>query len=234
MLPARRFLVSSACALLCAVAACSRGDRSRASPELAVSGRDTAGAFLVMSERDTMALEHYARSPGRVQGTIVHGDGTRIQYDASVGPDEAITRLELRLWHAGSALDSRPAQQSITELRGSARDSLVRTDREAGAPRVFRMNVPPGTQPYLIPSVGLAQQALRRARFMGGPSVELSLVVLNGAALTQRVRVRWLPRDSAEIAVGNNRVRMGLDAEGRIRDGADPALGITVRRVPAR
>ena len=221
--------------LLVLAAACGRSDGRRAAPALAARATDSTGTFVVLGRDDTIAVERYARTSGRVLGTIVHGDGTRIQYEARVAPDEAITRLELWLWRPGVPLDSRPAQHSITELHGPARDSLVRVDRDSVGPtRIRRLLVAPGSQPYLLPSVGLAQQALRRARALGGDSLTLPVVVLNGSASPQRVRIRWLPRDSVEIGVGGTHVRLGLDAQGGIRAGMDPALGITLQRVPPR
>lgn len=221
--------------LLLLAAGCSRPDARRSTPELAARAIAGGGAYVVLGRDDTISVERYGRAPGRVLGTIVHGDGTRIEYDARVAPDESITRLELRLWRPGVPLDSRPLQHSITELRGPARDSLVRVDRDSAGPvRVFRLLVPAGTQPYLVPSVGLAQQALRRARFLGGAAPTLPIVLLNGAASPQRVKVRWLPADSVEIALGGTSVRLGLDAEGRIRAGSNPALGISLVRLPAR
>ncbi|HEX9109384.1 MAG TPA: hypothetical protein VF832_19210 [Longimicrobiales bacterium] len=227
-LPAR----SAACALLVALAglACGRGDTRR--PELALREKSVDdGGFLLLSERDTMATEHYSRSSGHLRGRLVHGDGTRIDYDATLAADESIVRLELSLWRPGSPLDSRPAQHSVTELRGPARDSLARTDREQGPERKFAAIVPAGAQPYLIPSVALAQQVLRHARRHPGDTASIPIVVLNGAALPQRVRVRWLPGDSADVSIAGNHVRVGFDADGRVRDGSDPALGMTLRRL---
>ncbi len=199
--------------------------------QLAERGLDPGGSFLVLAERDTVATEHYTRSAGHLRGEVVHGDGTRVRYDATIASDESIVRLELSLWHARSPLDSPPAQHSLTELRGPARDSLTRTDREGGPQRVFRTVVPGGAQPYLIPSVALAQQVLRRARVLGGDSTAIGIVVLNGAAMPQQVGVRWLPGDTAVITVAGNHVRIALDAEGRVLDGSDPALGMSVRRL---
>ncbi len=219
-------------ALALALAACRRPDARRPEVELAGRGTDAAGGFLVLADRDTVATERYTRSPGHLRGTIVHEDRTRIDYDATLAADESIVRIEMSLWRPGAALDSKPAQHSVTELAGPARDSLTRTDRERGPARVSRTVVPGGAQPYLIPSVALAQQVLRRARVLGGDSVALGIVILNGAALPQRVSVHWLPGDSALISVAGNHVRVGLDPQGRILDGSDPALGMSVRRLP--
>ena len=206
-------------------------DVRRPAAELAGRARDDGGGFVILAEGDTMATERYTRSPGHLRGVLTHGDGTRIRYDATIGPDEAIVRLELSLWRPGAPLDSRPAQHSVTELRGPARDSLARTDQEGGPARRFQVIVPAGAQPYLIPSIALAQQVLRRARALGGDSTSIPIVVLNGAAMPQRVGVRWLPGDSAAITVAGNHVRVGLDAQGRILDGSDPALAMSVRRL---
>ena len=219
-------------ALALALGGCRKPDAHRPPAELAARGPDGGGSFLVLAERDTVATERYNRSPGHLRGRVLHGDGTRIEYDATLADDESIVRLDLRLWHARAPLDSPPAQQSVTEMRGPARDSLSRTDRDGGPARVFHTVVPGGAQPYLIPSVALAQQVLRHARVLGGDSVAIGIVVLNGAAMPQRVSVRWLPGDSALITVAGNHVRVGFDADGRILDGSDRALGMTVKRLP--
>lgn len=216
---------------LAALAGCHKPDARRPDAELPGRGDDAGGGFLVLDDRDTVATERYTRTSGHLRGTLVHGDGTRVRYDATIAADESIVRLELSLWHARAPLDSPPAQHSLTELRGPARDSLERTDRESGPERVFRTVVPGGAQPYLIPSVALAQQVLRRARVLGGDSTAIGIVVLNGAAMPQQVGVRWLPGDSVALTVAGNHVRVGLDGEGRILDGSDPALGMTVRRL---
>lgn len=213
------------------LAACRKPDARRPEAELVGRAADAAGGFLVLADRDTIATERYTRTGGHLRGTIVHEDRTRIDYDATLAADESIVRIELSLWRPGAALDSRPAEHSVTELSGPARDSLTRTDRDRGPARVSRTVVPGGAQPYLIPSVALAQQVLRRARRLGGDTVALGIVVLNGAAMPQRVHVRWLPGDSALISVAGNHVQVGLDAQGRILDGSDPALGMSVRRV---
>ncbi len=213
-----------------ALAACRKPDARRPEAELPGRGEDPAGGFLVLVGRDTLAAERYTRTPGHLRGTIVHGDHTRIEYDATVADDEAIVRLEMRLWPPGAALDSKPAQQSVAELGGPARDSLPRTSRGRGPERVWRQVVPGGTQPYLVPSLALAQQLLRHARVLGGDSAAFEVVVLNGST-TLPVSVRWLRGDTALIAVGGRHVRVGLDAEGRIEDGADSAAGVSVRRL---
>ncbi len=221
--------------LALAPAGCRKPDARRPEAELGGRGEDLAGGFLVLEDRDTVATERYTRSPGHLRGTITHADGVRIGYDATVADDESIVRIELSLWRAGAALDSPPAEHSVAVLGGPARDSLVRTSGVRGPERITRETVPGGAQPYLIPSVALAQQVLRRARVLGGDSVAFSIVVLNGAALAQRVSVRWLPGDSALIGVAGSHVRVGFDAEGRIQDGTDPALGIAVKRLaPAK
>jgi hypothetical protein len=219
--------------LLPLLAACRGGDSRRLPDAPPGSGSgDTGGAFVILGDPDTIATERYTRSPGHLSGLLLHSDGTRIQYEATVARDESITRLELRLWHPGAAPDSPPAEHSVTELRGAAADSLLRADRvDEGRARRFRVLVAPGAQPYLLPSVGLAQQLLRRARRLGGDSTQLEVVVLNGAALPQRVGVRWLPGDSAEVRVGGARVRLGLDADGRIRAGSDAALRMSLKRL---
>jgi len=226
----------AALALLVALAAlaCKGADTRRPDAALRGTAAGESGGFLLLSERDTVVTERYSRSPGHLKGRLIHGDGTRIDYDATLAPDESIVRLELSLWRRGSPLDSRPAQHSVTELRGPGRDSLSRTDQEKGPERKYAAIVPLGAQPYLIPSVALAQQVLRRARRQRGEvgdTTSIPIVVLNGAAMPQRVRVRWLPGDSADVSIGGNHVRVGFDADGRVRDGSDPALGMTLRRL---
>ncbi len=229
-MPVRRLPLALALVAGVALAACRKPDARRPEAELAGRGEDAAGGFLVLEDRDTVATERYTRSPGHLRGTIVHGDHSRIEYDATIAPDEAIVRLELRLWPAGAALDSKPAQHSVAELSGPARDSLTRTGRASGPEQIWRQVVPGGTQPYLVPSVALAQQLLRRARVLGGDSVAFEIVVLNGSSMLP-VSVRWLQGDTALITVADRHVRVGLDAHGGVQDGTDPALGLSVRRL---
>ncbi len=118
--------------LALAPAGCRKPDARRPEVELAGRGEDPAGRFLVLEDRDTVATERYTRAPGHLRGLITHADGVRISYDATVAPDESIVRLEMRLWRAGAALDSPPAQHSVAAIGGPGRDSLTRTWREGG------------------------------------------------------------------------------------------------------
>lgn len=199
-------------------------------PTLAVRGApvaDSAGAFVVLRGRDTLATERFSRAGGRLSGVVrTHGrrghTARTTAYAADLAPDGSITRLTVRRL-------GMPAGDTAVVLPG---DSLLHVSRR-GVKRVARRDTAtPGLIPYYLPSVALAEQVLRAARARGGDSARVRVLALNGGGVRESVLVRWLPGDSALASVSGNQLRLALDPAGRsILGGWDPNLEIRLERV---
>lgn len=208
---------------------CSHPDRpaerpGAAPPPAAAARPDTGGTFVLLRGADTLVTERYSRSPGRLEGELRAPGGRRWAYRAEIGPAQLVTRLEQRWIGRGAPLEA-------SAVFGG--DSVVRTVRRGTAPPgVRRDSVPPGSVAYVLPSAALAEQVLRRARALGGDSVQVPVAALGPVGIVrERVRVRWFPGDSVRVSVSGNEVWLMVDPAGRILGARNPNLDLRLERV---
>jgi hypothetical protein len=86
-----------------------------------------------------------------------------------------------------------------------------------------------GAVAYINPSPSHMEQILRRARVIGGDSVEVQVFVASSAGATVPAMVRFRG-DSATLAVGPVVIRARTDSAGRLLGGVVPSQGLVIER----
>ncbi len=184
------------------------------------------GAFVMTLGRDTVAVERFERDGDRLSGvTLFQMMNVRTDWTLESQPDGSARRMRLEARYANAPLDAKPLQEGTLEFRA---DSVIGV--LAGARRAFPSR--PGALPYLNPSMAMFEQALVRARALGGgsPSVELFLVAGGGVVTVPLTRTS---PDTVTMSLGGLEVKLAVDAAGRLAGGAIPAQRIEFRRVAA-
>jgi hypothetical protein len=73
------------------------------------------------------------------------------------------------------------------------------------------------------------EQIVRRARAMGGESVQVPVFVASSGGVTRSASVRFAG-DSATLSLATTEVRVRVDPGGAILGGSVPAQGLTIQR----
>lgn len=186
-----------------------------------------SGAFVVRMGSDTLAVETYTRSPGRLQGElVVRSPRTAVRrYTATLRPDGSIARFEADYFPAGATT---PAQRATAELEGDTARVVLTTDTTA----TLRVPTGGGAIPLLGNSFALYEQALVQARARGGDSLTLALLPL-GARETMALGLRRLGRDSMRVTTLAGTWHARVDAQGLLLglNGLESTQKVMVERV---
>ncbi|HWK89078.1 MAG TPA: DUF2911 domain-containing protein [Longimicrobium sp.] len=216
---------------LLALAACAGAPPGSAPPPPAAAMAPAAqesGAFVVRLGRDTLAVEQYTRSPGRIEGTLVSRAPRTLSraYAAELGPDGSVTRFTVtnRVLSDPALL---PQEVTVAFAADSADVRIQRGDtvRTLRAPRGDAL-------PWISNSYALLENALRHAR---ADSVSLGLYSPGGRALTPHA-FRRFGADSVLVTNTPGTSRLQVDARGRIlsaRSHPTSTFKVEADRVPA-
>ncbi|HYW12310.1 MAG TPA: DUF2911 domain-containing protein [Longimicrobium sp.] len=177
-----------------------------------------SGAFVIRLGRDTVAVEQFTRTAGRITGTLVsRTPRTAVRtYTADLRPDGTIGRLEMT-----TRIPSAPAllPQTITMTMGadSADVHIVRGDTV----RDLKVAAGAGAFPWVGNSYGLAEPALRFAAARGLDSAAVT-IVSPGARQAGTVSFIRRGADSVLIRSGQGVTRARVDARGRVLGAHSP------------
>ncbi|MBA3673053.1 MAG: hypothetical protein H0W68_13675, partial [Gemmatimonadaceae bacterium] len=194
-----------------------------------------ATTLLVRLGRDTMAVEQYTRTPGRMEGTVVSRTPvTTVQrYAVELGADDAPVRMEYSVRRADGSPPVAGAIHALT-LRFSG-DSIHLTGRR-GSGDTSRATLAKGMLlPFVNNSYGLYELGLARLRNAGRDSGVFSLVPMNiGVRTLSPLPVR-LFGDSARFTWFGAPLYARHDGRGNLLglDGTRTAVKVRVERVPA-
>jgi dienelactone hydrolase len=196
----------------------------------ALSAQGAPSYTLVLrSGGDTLAIERVTRTPTRLDGDLlVRAGGIRLEYGADLAPDARMTRLVLAQRRATDAPTATP--QTSADITFTA-DSAIALVSTGGGPVVTqRFAIPHGAIPFFNPSFAVTEQAIMRAKAMGGAgTVDVPMVSVAGAQPVP-AKVEWVGSDSAAVSFGAAQARFAIDAAGHILGGAIPAQNLTIER----
>ncbi len=184
-----------------------------------------ARVFYLHALRDTLFAERFRRTTGRVEGELVgRAPNQRWTYAATLRADGLVARLENEFRLASDSSGSVPRQSADFTFRG---DSAVAQVGTGSASREQRLGTRAGAMPYVNPSFLLVELALRRARILGGDSLEVPMFAVSGGQ-TFSLSIKWMAPDSVLILLAGVPARLAVDAQGAIRGGVIPSLGLTL------
>jgi hypothetical protein len=222
ILPALSFALLAACA----GTAPSRSDG--ATPSAAAAPQRSSGTFHITRGADTIARERFTRTAARLDADMrVPSVGARLAYVLDVAPDASVTRVDLRAFAPGA--DSTPAQRVVATMGSDSVTAEITAG--AAAPRTTRAATTRGAVLYINPSPSAVEQIIRRARVLGGDSVQVPVLAIESLQ-TGPATVRFLGADSATVSLGNVVFRTQVDRAGALLGGSVPSQNLVITRTP--
>ena len=183
--------------------------------------------FVVTAAGDTIAIERITRDAARVESDLlVKAQGARITFTMSLAPDATVPKLVTEARPADAPTSSAPMQRATLAF---TRDSALVTIGDADAPSQ-RFAVPAGTLPFINLSSAVVEQIFRRAKVLGGSSVEVPVFAVAGGQLLH-ARVQWTGADSATLELGGATIRASVSPDGEFLGGVVPTQGVSFTRV---
>lgn len=176
--------------------------------------------FVMMMGSDTLAIERVTRAANHLDGEFsAPSRGARVRYAATLNADGTVPRIDT--W-AYRGTDTTGAH-AIVQLQGDSMKVEVQG-------RNMAFGTKPGAVPYFNPSMGLLEQAVLRARTLGGQTVEVPLFASeNGATIP--LSVTFVGSDSAHLTLGGVAMNIALGVGGRVTGMSVPSQNVRVVRV---
>jgi hypothetical protein len=188
-----------------------------------------SGGFIIRRGSDTVATERFTRTATKLEGTLAlrNSKKTSERYSAVVAPDATLPLIQVTVTEG---IDSGTTRSRIVQ-RGrvifKADSAAVDEVGEAGlTTRVF--GTEEGAVPYLNLSFALLEQAVRRARAANAGS-RVAFFNLGGGQ-TLVARISPLGADSLRLDIGDTRIHLLFDRNGRLLGGRIPVQDVVVER----
>lgn len=186
--------------------------------------------YVVRRGSDTVAVETVRRTAGRLEATLLDpGQRVRWRYAATLGPGETVVRFENSFALASDTIGAEPRQRAELAFEGDSVIAIINPGAEA---RVQRLGTRAGALPFINPSFALIEQAVRRARVLGGDSVAVPLFAVSGGQTFDALVLR-AGTDSVEVRIGAAVAHFRMDAAGMLASGTVPAQGLVLERAGA-
>ena len=198
----------------------------------AQTGAQTAadsGSFVVVHANDTVAVERFARTETRLEGTLAlrNPRKTSERYSAVIAPDATLPLIEVTV---REGVDSGTVKSKVVQrARVIFKQDSAAVDEVGSAGIVTRLfGTEQGAIPYLNLSFALLEQAVRRAR---GAQVKNRLALFNlGGGQTVTAQLSPLGNDSLKLEIGDVRFHLKVDGDGRLLGGRIPAQDVVAER----
>lgn len=167
-------------------------------PSSSAAQRPDSGAFVTRLGLDTIAVESFVLTKGRLEGTRISRspETTSIHYVATLNQEGRVTRFVAEL-RAGGQPSGAPRWTSVTEF---GPQEVVTTFTGAEGARTIRQQPAGEVIPLLTNSFALYEQGVRQARRVGGRQVMLELMY-PGQGQLGLTSIRRLGHDS--VAIGS-------------------------------
>jgi pimeloyl-ACP methyl ester carboxylesterase len=193
----------------------------------AVPGAPTE--FVVSVGSDTIATERVTRDAAQVHSDlIVKAQGVRVTFTMRLAPDATVRELVTEARAASAPESAAPMQRATIAFTN---DSALVTTGDAAA-QGQRFAVPAGTLPFINLSSAVAEQIFRRAKALGGSSVDVPVFLVAGGQVVE-AKVRWTGADSATLELGGATIHARVSPEGAFLGGVVPSQGVRFTRIGA-
>jgi hypothetical protein len=187
----------------------------------AAAGAQQPSTFIMLLGSDTLAVERVTRTSTRLDGDFASpARGVRVRYAAMLAPDGTVPRVET--WVYRSAADTIGTHATM-QLQGDSMSVQLQG-------RDMHFPTKAGAIPYFNPSMGLLEQAVIRARALGGQTAEVPLFASEGGA-TVPLQVTWIGSDSARLSLNGVVFNVAIGKDGGVTGMAVPAQNVRVVRV---
>jgi hypothetical protein len=188
-----------------------------------------SGSFVVRHSRDTVAVERFARTATKLEGTLElrNQKKTSQHYSAVIAPDATLPLIEVTV-RQGS--DTGAVKGKVVQrARVIFKEDSAAVDEIGDAGLVTRVfGTEEGAMPYLNLSFALLEQAVRRGRLTEGGG-RLAFFNLGGGQ-TLKASLASLGTDSLKLDIGDVRFHLRVDRQGRVLGGRIPSQDVVVER----
>lgn len=176
--------------------------------------------FVMLMGSDTLATERVTRAANHLDGEFSSPTrGARVRYAATLNVDGTVSRMDTWAYHGSDT----SGVQATLQFQG---DSV----KIALQGRTMALATKAGAIPYFNPSMGLLEQAVLRARTVGGQTVEVPLFASEGGT-TVPLSVTFIGSDSAHLSMGGVVMNVALGVDGRVTGVSVPSQNVRVVRV---
>lgn len=202
---------------------------SALSAQTAVQAAADKGSFVVVHANDTVAIERFARSETRLEGTLAlrNPKNTSEHYSAVIAPDATLPLIEVTV---REGTDGGTAKSKVVQrARVIFKEDSAAVDEVGSAGIVTRLfRTEEGALPYLNLSFALLEQAVRRAR---RAQVMSRLALFNlGGGQTVTAQLSPLGNDSLKLEIGDVRFHLKVDGAGRLLGARIPSQDVVAVR----
>jgi dienelactone hydrolase len=180
--------------------------------------------FYLIVGSDTLTIERSARGAGELRFELFDRKSrSRVEAVGRLSGDALVQSLSEKVFV--SPADTAPALRVTARFSGDS----VGVDRGTGANWI---RIGPGVLPGMNVSAALLEQALLRARAIGGDSVTIPLIFLpNGPSAPATIIRR--SDTAATVRIGSVSMEAELSADGRLLGASIPSQGARYARGPA-
>jgi dipeptidyl aminopeptidase/acylaminoacyl peptidase len=176
--------------------------------------------YLLLSARDTVAIERVHSEPERMQGEmIVRGAGIRVAYDLTL-PDGRPRSMDVSARTIAASDSAPPLQSAHCEFFGDSVSVLT-----GGKPQHFGGVT--GSWPYVNPSMAMVSLALQHSGLARRDSADVRLFLLNGGSVVT-ARVARIAPDTVRVRLAGVELRLATNPAGAITGGVIPSQGIRI------
>lgn len=184
--------------------------------------------FLVQIGSDTIAVERFASSPGRLTGELAdRTSGMRFTYEATFGVDLHTASFVASIRRLVDDPTAEPFVHSVLEMVG---DSVFATVENEGTPQDQRFATTAGAVPFINLSFALVQHAIRQALADGATRAAVPLLlVANGQTIDAEVTA-YAP-DSVHLSFAGVELIVAMDESGSFVRGSVPSQNVSITRV---
>ncbi|MBL8986150.1 MAG: alpha/beta fold hydrolase [Gemmatimonadetes bacterium] len=184
--------------------------------------------FVLRSGSDTVSLEKFTRSPGKLTSEVLlKGAGARVTFAADISADGTVPQLTTSFWMATDAPGTPARQVARLAFRG---DSVIVEIEGGGQTRTERHGTRAGAIPYINPSFALMELVIERSRRLAAAGTEVPMFLVAGGQ-TLPVTIKPIGADSMSLTMAGGEMRVRVDAAGRIVGGGIPIQNATIERV---
>jgi len=177
--------------------------------------------FYMVIGSDTISVERMTRLPNHLESRFYDLKRLgRFEFTAELRTSGLVETFGVAFFT--SDRDTTPIQQATVQFSG---DSAGFTS----SGKTNWLHLGPNAIPNVNPSAALMEQALIRAKSMGGDRVNLSFIYLPGGPEVP-VTVAWMGKDSALMQFAGVTMRFLVSPIGRLLGGVIPSQGVQIVR----
>jgi hypothetical protein len=193
----------------------------------AARAQQSTGGYAILRGADSVVVERFTRTAVRLEVRMNAFQAGRLRYAETLSPNASTGRVDLAIFAPTAAAgDTTPTGRASAAFRADSVELIGIDNKKVTAA------APNGAVAYVNPSAASFEQIVRRAKAIGGATVQVPVYVLAGGGQTVNVTVTFGEAGAATVVMGPVQVDLKMDAQGAIASGTIPSQGLTIVRLP--